>query len=186
MGIRFAAPANFRIDNQRAAVLISGPQDIAIRFDAKAIDPGKSLTEYLKSGWITGLIDDTIREEQLNGLNSATAIALGEGWRFKIRVIQNKQEVYRFITAAPVTNTNLDAVSRNVTSSFKLLSPADIASLKPLRVKVVATNSGASERSIVARMRGVNNPQALFRLINGIEGENVFVPGQRYKIVTDQ
>jgi len=186
LGIRFKAPKNFKIDNQSKAVLISGPQDIAVRFDAELVNTRTTLTEYLQSGWITGLVDETIREEKVNGLQSASAVALGEGWRFKIRILRNKEQVFRFITAAPQTNTNLDAVSRSIANSFSILSSSQIAQLKPLRLKVVQTSIGESEGSLIASMRGVSQPAALFRLLNGITENTPFAPGKRYKIVTDQ
>jgi len=186
LGIRFKAPPNFRIDNQSKAVLISGPQDIAVRFDAELVSSRTSLTDYLKSGWITGLVEDTIREDRVNGIESATAVALGEGWRFKVRILRNKDQVYRFITAAPQTNTNLDAVSRSITNSFKIMSAAEIANLKPLRLKVVQSSVGQGENAVVAQMRGVSQPTELFRLLNGITLQNPFVPGGSYKIVTDR
>ncbi len=186
LGIRFSAPQNFKIDNQSKAVLISGPQDIAVRFDAAVVSSRTSLADYLKSGWITGLVDETISEEKVGGLDSASAVALGEGWRFKVRILRNGDQVYRFITAAPQTNTNLDAVSRSITNSFKLLSASDIANLKPLRMKVIQSSAGQGEGAVVAKMRGVSKPAELFRLLNGLDAANPFIPGGSYKIITDR
>lgn len=186
LGISFDAPKGFVIDNQSKAVLISGPNDIATRFDAAIVPERTSLSNYLKSGWITGLVQETIREERINGLSSATALARGEGWRFKVRVIRDGRQVYRFITAAPQTNTNLDAVSRAITGSFKVLSDAEIASLKPLLVKVVTVESGQTENALVSQMRGVSKPRTLFRLINGLTSGQRLSPGDKVKIITDQ
>jgi len=111
---------------------------------------------------------------------------LGEGWRFKVRILRNGDQVYRFITAAPQTNTNLDAVSRSITNSFKLLSASDIANLKPLRMKVIQSSAGQGEGAVVAKMRGVSKPAELFRLLNGLDAANPFIPGGSYKIITDR
>ena len=186
LGITFEAPKGFTIDNQPKAVLISGPGDIATRFDATVLPPRTSLTDYIKSGWITGLIDETIREESINGFKSATAVARGEGWRFKVRIIRNEGQVYRFITAAPQTNTNLDAVSRAITGTFRFLSKREIASLKPLTLRIVKAKRSDTEAKLVSRMQGSGKKDALFRLINGLQEGETIKPGQMVKLVVDR
>lgn len=184
LGISFTVPAGFKIDNQPKAVMISGPGDVATRFDATVLSPRSDLAAYLKSGWISGLVDETIRKEKINGLETATAVARGEGWRFKVRVIRNGSQLYRFITAAPQTNTNLDAISRQITGSLKVLSDFETARLKPLKLKIVTVGPVQGERSMIAKMRGVNNAGKLFRLINGLQQGETVLPGQKVKIVT--
>ncbi|MDJ0612361.1 MAG: M48 family metalloprotease [Rhizobiaceae bacterium] len=186
LGVTFKAPSGFRIDNQSKAVLVSGPNDIATRFDATVVSKRTSLTEYLQSGWITGLVEETIREETLNDLKTASATARGDGWRFKVRVVRDDSQVFRFITAAPQTNTNLDAVSRQITGSFRTLSEREVAQLKPLRVKVVQAQAGDTQTRIASRMQGTNKQLALFRLINGLSSDDVVQPGMRVKIVTSR
>jgi len=186
LGITFKVPSGFQIDNQSKAVLVSGPNDIATRFDATVVSKRKSLTEYLRSGWITGLVDETIREETLNGLKTASATARGDGWRFKVRVIRDDSQVFRFITAAPQTNTNLDAVSRQITGSFRTLPEREIASLKPLMVKVVTARANDTQTRLAARMEGTNQQLALFRLINGLNADDVIQPDMKLKIVSSK
>lgn len=186
LGIRFEAPSGFTIDNQSKAVLISGPNDIATRFDATVVSKRTGLSDYLKSGWITGLVNETIREQSINGFESATAIARGDAWRFKVRVIRNDNQVYRFITAAPQTNTNIDAVSRRITESFRILSKKEIAALKPLAVRVATVGANENENTFISQMRGSSNPAELFRLLNGLKFGETVSPGQKIKIVTDK
>lgn len=184
LGISFKAPKGFVIDNQASAVLVSGPDDIATRFDAADVPENIDLVNYLKSGWITGLVEETIKAETLNGFKTATAVARGDGWRFKVRVIRDGNKAFRFITAGAQTNTNLDAVSRRITESFKVLSEAEIANLKPLSIKVIAVEPNQSESTMVAKMQGVSNPRKLFRIINGLKAGQTISPGDKVKIVT--
>lgn len=186
LGITFEAPKGFMIDNQTKAVLVSGPDDIATRFDATVVSSRTGLGEYLKSGWITGLVNETIREESINGFQSATAIARGDAWRFKVRVIRNGNQVYRFITAAPQTNTNIDAVSRRITSSFRVMSKDEIAALKPLVIRVKTVGANDIEQKFISQMRGSSSPAELFRLLNGINAGETISPGQKVKIVSDR
>ncbi len=186
LGVAFEAPAGFTIDNQSKAVIVSGPEDIATRFDATVVSNRTSLSDYLKSGWITGLVNETIREETLNGFESATAIARGDGWRFKVRILRKGTQVYRFITAAPQTNTNIDAVSRRITESFRTLSKVEIAELKPLTVRILTVGANDNERSIVSKMKGSSNPAKLFRLLNGLTDGETISSGQKVKVITDR
>lgn len=186
LGIAFDAPEGFRIDNQTKAVLVSGPGDIATRFDATILSPRTSLSKYLASGWITGLVEETIREEKMNGNETAFANAIGDGWRFKVRVIRDGKQIYRFITAAPQTNTNLDAVSRRISGSFRKLTKKEKAELKPLRITIRTANRNDTVRSFAARMKGTDNQIALFRVVNGLGDADKLAPGRKYKIISDQ
>lgn len=183
--IRFVAPQGFRIENQVRAVLVSGPNDIATRFDATVLSARMGLIEYLKSGWITGLVEETIREETLNGMKTAYATAIGEGWRFKVRIIRSGGQIFRFITAAPQTNTNLDAVSRQITGSFRLLTNREISRLKPLQIDVIIAGPQDTVASLARRMKGSSQPEKLFRLLNGLGDVERVSQGQKVKIVTD-
>ncbi|MEM7290190.1 MAG: M48 family metalloprotease [Pseudomonadota bacterium] len=184
LGITFQAPEKFVIDNQSKAVLISGPGDITTRFDATVVSTRSSLSDYLQSGWISGLVEETIREQTINGLPSAVASARGDGWRFKVRVIKNGSQLYRFVTAAPQTSTNLDAVSRQLTGSFRVLSDREIKALKPLAIRIVKYD-GRSESALMSRMRGTNNKRKMFKLLNGLQEDAVLQPGQRVKIIAE-
>lgn len=186
LGITFKVPSGFTIDNQAKAVLVSGPNDIATRFDTTVVPTRTGLAEYLKSGWITGLVDETIREETINGFQSATAVARGEGWRFKVRIMRNDDQVYRFITAAPQTNTNLDAVSRSITGSLRLLSKQEVASLKPLVVDIITVQASDTQASLSARMKGSAKPVELFRLLNGLRPGETISSGMKVKIIKEQ
>ncbi len=185
LGVSFSAPKGFRIDNQPKAVMITGPADVATRFDASVLPSGKSLSAYLKSGWITGLDNNSVREEKLNGLPSATGVAHGEGWRFRIRVIRDGNQLYRFVTAAPQTNTQIDLVSSNITSSFRKLGALEIASLKPLQVKVVKALPGQGRKYLASRMRGVDGKADLLEIINSLPKDAAIKPGDQVKLISD-
>ncbi len=186
LGVTFRAPIGFKIDNQSKAVLISGPGDIATRFDATVISGSTSLAGHLKSDWIKGLVEETIREQEINGLPAATASAAGDGWRFKVWLVRNKNQVFRFITAAPQTNTNLDSVARQIVSSFRLLNPTEKQNLRSLSVKVVSVFPGRGIGWYVSQMTGVSDPDKTFRLINGLGNSDSLGEYKRVKIVTDR
>ena len=186
LGISFSVPAGFVIDNSAAAVTATGPNDIAVRFDGVAIDEDLSLTDYLRSGWVAGLEDSSVRAESINGGEAAIARAEAGGWRFDITVIRAGSQVYRLLTAAPQQSQQLDDVAQYVGSSFRLLSASEKANLKPLRIKVVTVQPGQTIASLAAAMSGVDKKLELFRVLNEIAPGGNVAPGQKVKIITDR
>jgi predicted Zn-dependent protease len=127
-----------------------------------------------------------VHQETINGNEAAVARAGAEGWRFDITVIRAGGQVYRLLTAAPAASTSLDAVASSVSGSFRVLSAAEKAALKPLRIRVVTVQPGQTMGSLAARMVGVDRKLDLFRVLNALSpGANVSA-GDKVKIVTDR
>jgi len=186
LGITFTVPSDFVIDNTATAVTATGPGDMAIRFDGVSLDPGVSLADYLRSGWVTGLDPQSVRNETINGNPAAIASARAEGWQFDVTVIRVGQQVYRLLTAAPVGNPSLNVVARSVGQSFRALTPAEKASLKPLRIRIVTVRPGDTVASLASQMSGVDRKLDVFRLINALSPVATVSAGQKVKIITDK
>ncbi len=119
-------------------MLATGPGETAIRFDLVEDPALKPLTDYIASGWVTGLRPETIRPLSVNGLQAATARASADRWDFDVTVVRSGSQIYRFLTAVPKGATALlDATSGTMRQSFRKMSPAEIAGLKPLRIRIV-------------------------------------------------
>ncbi len=186
LGVSFTVPQGFVIDNSAAAVTAAGPGDVAIRFDAVSLDTRTSLPDYLRSGWVAGLDASSVRTEQLNGSEAATARAAADGWQFAITVVRAGDQVYRLLTAAPQASDRLEPTAREVEASFRRLSDAERAALHPLRVRVVTVQPGESVATLAGRMVGVERKLELFRLINALGPGATVSAGERVKIITDQ
>ena len=186
LGVSFSVPTGFVIDNSAAAVTASGPGEIAIRFDGVAIDRNIPLVEYVKSGWVAGLEETSVRAETINGNEAAIARAQAEGWRFDITVIRAGGQVYRLLTAAPLADADLDSVAHFVGSSFKTLSASQKAALKPLRIRVVTVQAGQTVGSLAASMSGVDKKLDLFRVLNALPPGGGVSAGEKVKIITDR
>jgi predicted Zn-dependent protease len=186
LGISFSVPDGFVIDNSAVAVTATGPGDMAIRFDGVVVDPDTPLTDYVRSGWVAGLDNGSVRAERINGNDAAIARARAEGWQFDITVIRAGGQVYRLLTAAPLGNASLDAVAASVGGSFRTLTAADKASLKPLRIRVVTVKPGQTAGSIAASMVGVNRKLELFQLLNALPKGATVSAGDKVKIITDR
>jgi predicted Zn-dependent protease len=186
LGIAFTVPEGFVIDNSATAVTAAGPNDIAIRFDGVNLDREVSLADYVRSGWVAGLRNDSLRSTSINGNEAVTARAEAEGWQFDVTVIRAGGEVYRMLTAAPLGSDRLEPVAREVRDSFRVLDEAEKRDLRPLRIRVVTVQAGENVATLAGRMRGVEQPQQLFRILNGLGPGDSLSAGTRVKIVTDR
>ncbi|MCB1381351.1 MAG: M48 family metalloprotease [Notoacmeibacter sp.] len=186
LGIGFTVPQGFVIDNSKAAVTAAGPGDVAIRFDAVALDPKTPLETYVASGWVSGLDQASIAATPVNGLPAATARASADGWQFDITVIRLGGQVYRLLTAAPLSSKALQSTAQSVRSSFRVLSADEKASLKPLRVRVVTAKPGDTVASLSALMAGTERKLDLFRVLNAMSPGATVSAGERVKIITDR
>jgi predicted Zn-dependent protease len=186
LGVSFSVPDGFVIDNSAAAVTAAGPGDMAVRFDGVTLNRRLSLTDYLRSGWVQGLDQGSIRADTINGNEAARARASADGWQFDIAVVRAGSQVYRLLTAAPAGSPSLMPVADSVAASFRVLSKAELASLEPLKIRVVTVRAGQNVASLAAQMSGVDRKVELFRLLNGLAPGATVSAGDRVKIVTDR
>jgi predicted Zn-dependent protease len=187
LAIGFAVPNGFVIDNTSDAVLATGPDGTALRFDAVAVAEGMDLPAYLRSGWVNGLDDNSIQSFAINGLAAASARAQAKGWRFQIVVIQaDGPAAYRFIFANEADSEAFRQAANATVGTFRTLSAPELAAFKPLRVRVVTAAAGDTELSLSRQMRGVDRGRDLFDLINGLAPGTPVAPGTRLKVVTDR
>lgn len=186
LGVTFTVPEGFMIDNSADAVTATGPGDIAIRFDGVTIDKKRTLEDYLRSGWIAGLDTSSVETTMINGTEAATARARVDGWQFQITVIRAGDQVYRLLTAAPLSSTSLATIANSVGASLRLLSDTEKANLKPLRVRAVTVKQGDTLASVSAQMQGVERKLDLFRVLNALPPGATLTPGDKVKIVTDR
>ena len=186
LGIRFEVPEGFRIDNKADAVMATGPNDLAVRFDGVSESSRRSLSDYMASGWVTGLIPGSIRETRIAGFPAATARARADRWDFDVTVVKVDDRIYRFLTAAPLDSPALEPTAQKLRSSFRKLTAGEARALQPLRIRVVTAKQGDSITTLSGRMRGTDRKVDLFKLLNSIGPGDSVIIGNRYKIVTDQ
>jgi predicted Zn-dependent protease len=186
LGVGFTVPEGFVIDNTNDAVLATGADGTALRFDAVALASGTELGDYLKSGWVNGLDDSSVRSFSVNRLQAASATAEAKGWSFEIAVIRvGNSATYRFIFANELPTPEFKQAAQATVDSFRTLSDSEISGLKPLTIKVVKAGIADSEATMVRKMHGVDRPRELFRAINDLEPGRI-KPGTKVKIVTDR
>lgn len=130
--------------------------------------------------------ESSIRPVQMGNLQAINARAKGGAYAFDITLVRVGGQVYRFLTALPAGSSDrLEPVAREISSSFRLMSPTERQALKPLRIRIVNAGVGDTEASISARMQGVDRKLELFRLLNGLEDGRGIRTGGRYKIISE-
>ena len=155
LGIGFTVPDGFTLENTPQAVLASDGKGTALRFDGAELASSESLSDYISSGWINGLVENSIRQTTVNGLPAITATALAEGWSFRIGLVRKGETVYRFILATREPTESFLTSFDETLKSFRQLSLTEQARLRPLTIRIVTISGWADgARSRPAYERG--------------------------------
>ena len=158
LGVRFRVPDGYELENASDAVLATGPGDVALRFDGVAAE-GRDPVAYLRSGWVAGLDEASVRPLTIGGLPGAVARARAGQYAFDVRVVRVDDRIYRFLTAAPPGIADLPGRAAAIASTFERLDEAARDAIGPLRLAVRA-GAGADA------MRGVERAGALYEVLN--------------------
>ncbi|WP_139412473.1 M48 family metalloprotease [Bartonella mastomydis] len=198
--IAFSVPNNFTIEHSAQTVWASGPNKIAIRFDAVPHPAGMSASDYLKSGWIIGLDPSSIRpltiqelppqgftrQEHLSqNLLAAQARATHEQWQFDVVVILFNNHIFRFLTAAPYNSQNFAEIAKKTVQSFHTLSTLELKKLKPLKISIVRVKQGENVANLANKIQHTPNKEKLFRILNALSPTQTLRAGTKVKIITE-
>lgn len=187
LGFMFVAPDGFVLENSSQAVLgIKAGGLEALRLDSVRVPAATTLESYVGSGWIDGLLRSSVEKIDVNGMPAVLASARAGEWNFRVAVIRfNADEVYRLIFAAHSFTDDTDKQFRDSINSFRHPTPEEIASMKPLRISVVAAKPGDNAEGFSLKMSVLDRPLEQFLLINGLGQGGPLQPGERYKVVTE-
>ena len=78
-----------------------------------------------------------------------------------------------------VATNETDKAFRDTVNSFRRLTLEEIQAARPLRLKVVTARAGDSASTFARRMAGVERPENLFRLLNGLGAHDAVKPGDK-------
>jgi predicted Zn-dependent protease len=118
-------------------------------------------------------------------MEAATARASADRWDFDVTVVRNNSQIFRFLTAVPKGSAALQSTADVLRSSFRRMTPAEAASLKPLRIRVLTVQPGDNITTLAARMMGTDRKLDLFKLINALPTGAAVAPGDRVKIISE-
>lgn len=186
LGITFAGPEGFQLDNTAQAVFgVSPDGSQALRLDAVELPPSQSLKDFLASGWIEGMTTQDITETTVNGLPAATGVTHGKEWHFQLAAIRVDGAVYRLVYASRDSSSAAIRNFRQTLASFRRLSSHEIASIRPRRIALVTAQPGDTAEKLASRMSAPDRPLERFLVLNGLTAGKPLTPGWTYKIITE-
>jgi predicted Zn-dependent protease len=190
----FTVPNGFVLQNGASQVGAKGPLGALIVFDiarnAMASDT-KTLNNYLAYTWGKGLRLINVERITINGLEAVTAEARvnASGGARDLRLIAIRGEgdrIYRlrFLTPPQLTG-KLAADLQRTTNSFRRLSVAQAAAVKPLRVRIVNVGSARQIAGLVKRMPFDKYDRQWFETLNGLAAGQIPLAGNLAKVVSE-
>ena len=187
LGFAFKAPAGFSIDNSSAAVLLQGPDKTVVKFDSGKKEAGVEIGRYLANQWAKGTQLSGLQRFKVNGMNAATATTRIGNYNARLVTIEYMPDrVYRFLTGTlPDAGTRHDAALQGLVMSFRKISPAEAAAVKPLRLRIVAVKPGDTVASLGRRMAYPDHREDRFRVLNVLAPGDGLQPGRLVKIVAE-
>lgn len=189
MRIAFEVPRGFRLTNTAAAVLIEGPEGLQGEFSGGEMPPG-GLAVYARRIVREAFGADAppwAAEAAL--VNGVPAIVLPLEFRSAEGSMQAVIAAYdakggtafHFLLLSPPGETVL-AQATDLLRSFRLLSAAEAARLRPRVIAVVAVREGDSAASL-AELMASNRPLEHFLMLNQMSEQDRLAPGDLVKVL---
>ncbi len=187
LGIGFTVPRGYVLENSPEAVMASNADGAALRFDGADLGRDQSLEDYVSSGWINGLVKDSLRKITVNGLPAVTASAIADGWSFRIAIIRVGKSGFRFIAATREPSAGFTEAFEETVKSFRQLTPTEQARLNPLRIRLVKAGAGDTPAVLARKMTGIEASRRLelFAILNGIKTTDRIPSGTLLKVVVE-
>ncbi len=180
----FTAPRRYTLQNSPTAVVGVAGDGEAVRFDSAEVPENMALTDYLKSGWIAGLDENSVVRERYNGVSMASGVAQTDQWAFRVTAVRFEGEVYRFIFAARENNEEFIRAAEETIRSFRRVRAGDLRSIRSVSVEVVTARRGETADSMAERMGRIPEARETFYILNNLFAGDELIPGQSYKIVS--
>ena len=193
---KFSFPKGYQVVNSDKAVSAKGPKGQSIIFDGGSAHSG-SMAAYIQQKWVPALAQKSrisqprkLDEFEVNGLPGATAVVSAATSKGEVEArliaINAGDRVYRFTALYPPQLSGaMQEPLQRMSYSFRKLSAAQAAALKPLRVRVIKVKSGDTVAGLARRMAQSGDREARFRVLNGLGPKDQLQAGQLVKIVTE-
>jgi predicted Zn-dependent protease len=166
-----------------AAVVAVADDGAALRFDSAAVPANTALADYLRSGWIAGLIPETVVTQTVNGFETASGRARTEQWHFHVSVARADGNVYRFIFANKDDTAAFHAAAQETTSSLRRTQASDLSAIRTVKLGLVRAGGSDNADTLATRMSTLNRGRELFLVVNNLLPGDPVEAGAPYKIV---
>ena len=187
----FTVPDGFRLANSSQRVIARGPEGAGIIFD-RARNPGPgAMSTYLTLVWAKGVTLQYVESLTINGMAAATGqvTVSGRGGQRDLRLIAiryDQSTVYRMLFATPPKLTAaLSRPLRETTYSFRKLSAAEAAALKPWRLVLHKVRPGETSTALAARMPFADYRLQRFLVLNGLSENTPLPAGGTVKLIAE-
>lgn len=189
--VAFEVPQGFALTNTPRAVLIEGPEGLGGEFGAGP-EPRDGLEGYAarllgeafagharvgeaartRIGGIPALIVPASVATEQGAADVAAAIYAGGGGTF-----------FHFLLVSP-PGRPMPAAADALLASFRRLSPAEAAALRPRTIEIVELDAPLAPAALAARMAG-ERPLERLLMLNGLERGETLAAGTRIKLVRE-
>jgi predicted Zn-dependent protease len=188
--LRFQAPQGFYLNNSTDAVTINGPNNLRAQFSGGSLGAG-GLDDYVVRvaqslvGQSQGVQAGRTTRTTINGMETAILPlrARTQGGTIDAQIVAYRWDnntAYHFVTIAPAGRSGVfDGLIR----SFRRLSDAEAAALRPRVIDVVTVRPGDTVQSLANRMAFSSYKLERFLVINDRTATQPLRPGEQVKIV---
>lgn len=190
--LSFKVPEGFAMHNTPDAVLaISEKKKVIIKFDDADEPFDGEMTSYITDDWAKERDLQDLAATRLGALPAATAKTYidtrHERLLARIAAIRfDSKRIFRFIALAPGEGVaNLPGAFQETIASFRTLSKAEAAAVRPWRVKIARIQPGDTAWSLGRRMPFTKFQTEYFRMLNGLEEGDRLIAGNKMKLVVE-
>ncbi|GGA35182.1 M48 family metalloprotease [Pelagibacterium lentulum] len=183
LGLTFSAPRGYQLQMSNGAVVAVAGDGAAMRFDGATVPVNTSLSDYLRSGWIAGLLPETVTSQAHNGIEMAVGRARTEQWNFHVAVARIDSAVYRFIFAGKDDTPQFRSDAEQTISSLRRATQSDLGSIRSVKLRLIKAGANDNADTLSQRMSQLNRGRELFLVVNNLLPGDEVDAGASYKIV---
>lgn len=192
MRLSFQVPEGFLMHNAPDSVLaVSEKKKVLVRFDAADEPFEGEMTRYISNEWAKDRDLRDLTATRLGALPAATAKTYidtqSERLLARIAAIRfDQKRIYRFMAVAPGEGAgNLPGAFQEIVASFRKLSDAEAAALRPWRIRVAQVRPGDTVWSLSRRTPFAKFRMERFRTLNGMGEGDALAAGSKVKLVLE-
>jgi predicted Zn-dependent protease len=187
---RFEVPEGFRLVNGTQAVTATHASGGQIIFDAGRIRGDAPPEQYLARGWATNARLTGLQTLEVGGMPAAAArtrlnTRQGPMDLLLVAVRHAPGRYWRFqFASTPQRTAAFSPGFRDTLGSFRVLSAAEAAAIRPLRVRAHQVRRGETVASL-ARSMPVAQAEQRFRVMNALGPDEPVQAGQWVKLIAE-
>ena len=194
MRFAFEVPDGFNMINLPSKVVAQHRNGSLIQFDAVPPKISRQYDEavFLQDVWAKGLRLRSMERITINGLPAATGTARvntrsGPADLRLLAIRFAPDRIFRFLFLTPGQQTAaMNLGLRETTYSFRRLSAAEAAALKPYRIRIHEVRAGDTVSGLARRMPFDGFREERFRLLNGMQPGEALQRGRLVKLVVEE